>query len=112
MILGKKQDHCQEFIADCVFLEKKSLDSRKNYNSTTTPPATGQQSTLSLMQEFQLVVVLSEFFSRQGPEMSKNAMFLSLFGGSSSAQPFVSRSRVLVRLVSTSVSGSVEPVCC
>lgn len=103
--MGKKQDQCLELIGDCLFLEKKSIDSRKNYNNGGV-----QQSTLTLMQEFQLVVVLSEFFSRQGPEMSKNAMFLSLFGSSSPAQQFISRSRVLVRLVSTAVSGSIEPV--
>lgn len=53
---------------------------------------------------------MSEFFIRPSPEVTKNAMFLSLFGGGSSATPYIARSRVLVRLISTAVSCSISAV--
>lgn len=105
-VVNKKLDHGLELIAEFLFLEKKPLDSRKPYNVT----GNGAQSTLSLIQEFQLVVVMSEFFVRPSSEVTKNAMFLSLFGGGSSATPYVARPRVLVRLISTAVSCSISPV--
>lgn len=101
-MLTKKQDTCMDLISEFVFMEKKSQDSRKQYGGGQT-----NISSLTLIQEFQLVVVLSEFFSRPGPEVSKNAVFLSLFG---SVTPYVARSRVLVKLISTAVSGSIIAV--
>lgn len=61
------------------------------------------------MQEFQLVVILCNYFS-QGtqPESTRNTIFLSLFGGSISQ----SRISVLIKLVSTSISALVAPVLC
>lgn len=98
MILSKKQDLCLELIAELVFLEKH-LGRQQS----------GPVASLSLVQEFQLVVVLCEFFQRPGgTEVTKNAMFLSLFG--SSLGPFVSRSKVLAKLISTAVSGSMLSV--
>lgn len=76
-------------------------DSRKAYGQNNI-------SSLTLIQEFQLVVVLSEFFSsRSSPEVTKNAVFLSLFG---SVTPYVARSRVLIKLISTAISGSIISV--
>lgn len=99
MILSKKQDLCLELIAELVFLEK-----HVGRQSNSGPIAT-----LSLVQEFQLVVVLCEFFERPGgSDVSKNAMFLSLFG--SSVGPYVSRTKVLAKLISTAVSGSMLAV--
>lgn len=98
MILSKKQDLCLELIAELVFLEKH-LGRQQS----------GPVASLSLVQEFQLVVLLCEFFQRPGgSEVTKNAMFLSLFG--CSPGPFVSRSKVLAKLISTAVSGSMLSV--
>lgn len=100
MILGKKQELCLELIAELVFLEK---------HVGRQPAGGAQLASLNLVQEFQLVVVMCEFFARPGgTEVAKNAMFLSLFG--TSAGPFVSRSKVLAKLISTAVSGSIVPV--
>lgn len=101
LITGKKQDQCFELIAEFIFLEKKPQDIRKPYGNQQ--PSNG----LTLIQEFQLVVVLCEFFSRSSSDVTKNAIFLSLFGGS--AMPY-SRSRVLIKLISTAISGSIAPV--
>lgn len=95
VISRKNQDHCLELIAEYVFLEKKV---RKDFSNNIY---------LTLLQEFQLVVVLGEYFSRPGPDATRNAVFLSLFGGSAIT---FSRSRVLVKLISTAVSGSIESV--
>lgn len=84
-------------ISELIFLEKKS----KSYGNHQS------HNGLTLIQEFQLVVVLCEFFSRSASDVTKNAIFLSLFGGS--AMPY-SRSRVLIKLISTAISGSIAPV--
>lgn len=88
-----------DLISEFVFCEKnKDIDNRKPYSGT---------SSLNVIQEFQLVFVLCEFFARPGQQDStRNAVFLSLFGGSIT-QPRIS---VLVKLISTSVSASLAPV--
>lgn len=60
---------------------------------------------LSLIQEFQLVVVLCEFYERPGQEMIRNAVFLSLFEGSNA-----SRLKVLNKLIGTAIASSVAPI--
>jgi hypothetical protein len=57
---------------------------------------------ISLLEEFELVVILCEFFSKPGPDSTRNAVFLSLFG---SITP--TRISILVKLISTSMSCSV-----
>lgn len=91
----KNQDRCLEIIAECIFLEKRS-DPKK-------PTTIG----LNVFQEFQLVLALAEFFSRPGPDVTRNAVFLSLFGVSTLTP---GRSRVLSKFVSTAISDSIAPV--
>lgn len=91
-------DLAMDLISEFVFCEKnKDIDSRKPYTVT---------SSLNVIQEFQLVFVLCEFFARPGQDATRNAVFLSLFGGSIT-QP---RTSVLVKLISTSVSASIAPL--
>lgn len=78
-------------------MEKRDVDTRKGYNQSTN---------MSLVQEFQLVVVLCEFFSRPGPDSTRNVVFLSLFGGTLTP----SRSSILIKVISTAVSGSIAPL--
>lgn len=98
----KNQDHCFELISEYIFLEKKNVDSRKSYNSPSK-----QTANLTVIQEFQLVLVFADFFKKPGPDVTRNAVFLCLFG-SSSLTP--DRSRVLSKFISTSISASLAPV--
>lgn len=91
----KNQDRCCELIVECVFLEKKS-DSKK--------PNVGG---LTVFQEFQLVLVLAQYFSRPGPDVTRNAVFLCLFGHTTLTPV---RSRVLSKFISTAISDSIAPV--
>lgn len=93
----KNQDHCMDIIAEYIFLEKKWSDARKN------SAAMG----LTVFQEFHLVLVFAEFFSRPGRDVTRNTVFLSLFG-SSSLPP--TRARVLSKFVSTAITDSIAPV--
>lgn len=92
----KNQDRCHELIVECVFLEKKS-DSKK-----------ASQGGLTVFQEFQLVLVLAQYFSRPGPDVTRNAVFLCLFGHTTLTPV---RSRVLSKFISTAISDSIAPVC-
>lgn len=92
----KNQDRCHELIVECVFLEKKS-DSKKS-----------NQGGLTVFQEFQLVLVLAQYFSRPGPDVTRNAVFLCLFGHTTLTPV---RSRVLSKFISTAISDSIAPVC-
>lgn len=58
-----------------------------------------------MIQEFQLVVVLCEFYERPGQEMIRNAVFLSLFEGSNAY-----RLKVLNKLIGTAIASSVAPI--
>lgn len=99
-----KQNFAMTLISEFIFLEKfKDTDFRKNANAV--PFLTSQMTSI---QEFQLILVLIEFFSRPGPDATRNAVFLSLFGGNLTPN----RSSVLCKLISTSVSGSVSAVLC
>lgn len=91
----KNQDRCYELIVECVFLEPKS-DSKK-----------GNQVCLTVFQEFQLVLVLAQYFSRPGPDATRNAVFLCLFGHMTLTPV---RSRVLSKFISTAISDSIAPV--
>lgn len=91
----KNQDRCHELIVECVFLEKKS-DTKKS-----------SQGGLTVFQEFQLVLVLAQYFSRPGPDVTRNAMFLCLFGHTTLTPV---RSRVLSKFISTAISDSIAPV--
>lgn len=82
-------------MADAIFLEKRT-DVRKEPNTA-----------LNVFQEFQLVLAFADFFSRPGPDVAKNAVFICLFGD---AQLPPGRSRVLSRLISTAISDSIAPV--
>lgn len=59
---------------------------------------------LSLIQEFQLVVVLCEFYERPGQEMIRNAVFLSLFESNAY------RLKVLNKLIGTAIASSLAPI--
>lgn len=91
----KNQDRCYELIIECIFLEKKS-DSKKS-----------NQVGLTVFQEFQLVLVLAQYFSRPGPDVTRNAVFLCLFGHTTLTPV---RSRVLSKFISTAISDSIAPV--
>lgn len=97
----KNLDHCMEIIGEYIFIEKRHLDSRKAFNMRV------QLCNLSVFQEFQLVLVLAEFFSRPGPDITRNAVFLLLFSGSTLSQ---GRTRVLAKFISTAISDSIAPV--
>lgn len=89
----KNHERCLDIAAEAIFLDKRK----------------GQPNImpLSTFQEFQLVLVFAEFFSRPGPDVVKNAVFLCLFG---EAQLPPGRSRVLSRFVSAAITDSVAPV--
>lgn len=88
-----------EIISEYIFLEKKWSDSRKSNSAIG----------LTVFQEFHLVLVFAEFFSRPGRDVTRNTVFLSLFG-SSSLPPTRARSRVLGKFVSTAITESIAPV--
>lgn len=94
----KNQDRCYELIVECVFLEKKSDKGNQK----------GNQVGLTVFQEFQLVLVLVQYFSRPGPDVTRNDVFLCLFGHTTLTQI---RSRVLSKFISTAISDSIAPVC-
>lgn len=98
----KNQEHCFEIISEYIFLEKRAADARKPYGSGSS-----LKTNLTVIQEFQLVLVFADFFKRPGPDVTRNAVFLCLFG-SSSLTP--GRSRVLSKFISTSISASLAPV--
>lgn len=103
MIIGRgKQNIIMQLISEFVFLERsKDMDVRRGQS----PLAYGNMQ-LNKIQEFQLILVLIEFFSQPGPDSTRNAVFLSLFGTNLTPQ----RSKILCKLISTSVSGSVAPL--
>lgn len=94
----KNQDRCLELIAEYIFLEKKP-ESKKPTTSAT----------LTVFQEFQLVLVFAQYFSRPGPDVTRNAVFLCLFGNTSQSP---ARSRVLSKFISTAISDSIAPILC
>ncbi|KAH8300387.1 hypothetical protein KR018_002384 [Drosophila ironensis] len=95
-----KQNLVMQIISEYIFLERnaKDGDGRK---SQAVPI-----SQLTLFQEFQLIITLIEYFSRPGRDATRNAIFLSLFSSHLTQQ----RSKLLSRLISTAVSGSVAPL--
>lgn len=97
LIATKKQHHALNLISEHIFYDRKS--------GSRNTPKNQQTSGLSLIQEFQLVVVLCEFYERPGQEMIRNAMFLSLFDGLKA-----SRLNVLTKLVGTALATSVAPI--
>ncbi|KAH8406233.1 hypothetical protein KR215_008842 [Drosophila sulfurigaster] len=91
-----KQNLVMQIISEFIFLERsKDGDVRKMGISQ-----------MNIYQEFQLILALIEYFSRPGRDATRNAIFLSLFGSHLTPQ----RSRLLSRLISTAVSGSVAPL--
>lgn len=93
IISRSKQNFAMALISEFVFLE---MDNRKMPGGAC----------MNSFQEFQLILVLIEYFSQPGPDATRNAVFLSLFGSNLTVQ----RSRILSKLISTAVSGSVAPL--
>ncbi|EDW69953.1 integrator complex subunit 15 [Drosophila virilis] len=94
-----KQNLAMQIISEFIFLERtKDGDVRKMQTLGI--------SQMNIYQEFQLILALIEYFSRPGRDATRNAIFLSLFGSHLTPQ----RSRLLSRLISTAVSGSVAPL--
>ncbi|XP_068142104.1 integrator complex subunit 15 [Drosophila tropicalis] len=93
-----KQNLAMQIISEVIFLEQSDGDARKSQGLPT--------SQMNLFQEFQLIIALIEYFSRPGRDATRNAIFLSLFGSHLTPQ----RSKLLSRLISTAVSGSVAPL--
>ncbi|XP_073820513.1 integrator complex subunit 15 [Musca autumnalis] len=102
MIIGRgKQNFIMQLISEFVFLERnKDMDVRRGQS-----PQTYVNMQMNKIQEFQLILVLIEYFSQPGPDSTRNAVFLSLF---TNLTP--QRSKILCKLISTSVSGSVAPL--
>ncbi|EDW18874.1 uncharacterized protein Dmoj_GI13473 [Drosophila mojavensis] len=95
-----KQNLAMQIISEFIFLERaKDGDVRKMQT-------VGGISQMNIYQEFQLILALIDYFSRPGRDDTRNAIFLSLFGSHLTPQ----RSRLLSRLISTAVSGSVAPL--
>lgn len=95
-----------ELISEFVFQERiRDTDLRHKLGNRHSNSPQLLVSQLNLIQEFQLVLALIEFFSRPGADATRNAVFLSLFG--SNLNP--GRSSILSKLISTSISGSVAP---
>ncbi|XP_065354295.1 integrator complex subunit 15 [Calliphora vicina] len=103
IIIGRgKQNFIMQLISEFVFLERsKDIDVRRGQS----PQSYGNMH-MNKIQEFQLILVLIEFFSQPGPDSTRNAVFLSLFGTNLTPQ----RSKILCKLISTAVSGSVAPL--
>ncbi|XP_013102440.2 integrator complex subunit 15 [Stomoxys calcitrans] len=103
IIIGRgKQNFIMQLISEFVFLEKtKEVDVRRGQS-----PQSYSNMQMNKIQEFQLILVLIEFFSQPGPDSTRNAVFLSLFGSNLTPQ----RTKILCKLISTSVSGSVAPL--
>ncbi|CAD6994087.1 uncharacterized protein C7orf26 homolog [Ceratitis capitata] len=99
VVSRSKQNFAIQLISEFVFMErsKDQVDIRKGPLPV---------SPLNSFQEFQLILVLIEYFSQPGPDATRNVVFLSLFGSNLTPQ----RSKILCRLVSTAVSGSVAPL--
>ncbi|XP_038104857.1 uncharacterized protein C7orf26 homolog [Culex quinquefasciatus] len=102
LINRNKHDIAMDLIAEFVFRERKEDHTRSQAQFQKHPA----MPRLSSIEEFQLVLVLCEYFSRPGPDATRNAIFFSLFGGS------ISRTSVLNKLISTAVSGSIAPLLC
>lgn len=99
-----KSNFIMQLISEFVFMEK-DVDSRRNGPSNLSQY--GRTSTyLNQIEEFQVVLALIEYFSQPGPESTRNAVFLSLFGSNLNHQ----RTRILCKLVSASISGAVAPL--
>lgn len=91
-----------QIISEFVFLERsKDVDVRRGQS-----PQSYGNIHLNKIQEFQLILVFIEFFSQPGPDSTRNAVFLSLFGTNLTPQ----RTKILCKLISTAVSGSVAPL--
>uniref|UniRef100_A0A182UMY7 Uncharacterized protein n=2 Tax=Anopheles merus TaxID=30066 RepID=A0A182UMY7_ANOME len=101
IINRNKHDMAMDLIAEFVFRERRDEPARGGQFAKQSA-----QPRLSPIEEFQLVLVLCDFFSRPGPDATRNAVFLSLFGGSNT------RTSVLNKLISTAVSGSIAPLLC
>lgn len=99
IINRNKHDIAMDLIGEFVFRERK--EDQRNQQQYQKQPITPR---LTSIEEFQLVLVLCDFFSRPGPDATRNAVFFCLFGGS------IGRSSVLNKLISTAVSGSIAPV--
>uniref|UniRef100_A0A182PGJ7 Uncharacterized protein n=1 Tax=Anopheles epiroticus TaxID=199890 RepID=A0A182PGJ7_9DIPT len=100
IINRNKHDMAMDLIAEFVFRERRDEPRGAQFSKQSAQPR------LSPIEEFQLVLVLCDFFSRPGPDATRNAVFLSLFGGSNA------RTSVLNKLISTAVSGSIAPLLC
>lgn len=102
IIHRNKHDLAMDLIGEFVFRERRE-DQRGGGQQYQKQPVAPR---LSCIDEFQLVLVLCDFFSRPGPDATRNAVFFSLFGGS------IGRTSVLNKLISTAVSGSIAPLLC
>lgn len=103
IIHRNKHDLAMDLIGEFVFRERRDDQRGSGGQQYQKQPVTPR---LSSIDEFQLVLVLCDFFSRPGPDATRNAVFFSLFGGS------IGRSSVLNKLISTAVSGSIAPLLC
>ncbi|KAI9581303.1 uncharacterized protein C7orf26 isoform X1 [Glossina fuscipes] len=108
MIINRsKPNFIMQLISEFVFLERsKDVDVRRGQSQSSQSPQQYNNMHMNKIQEFQLILVLIEFFSQPGPDATRNAVFLSLFGTNLTPQ----RSKTLSKLISTAVSGSVAPL--
>lgn len=90
---SKQLDVAMDIIAEFVFYETDRRGGRRG-------------SVLSPLQELQLIDVLCDYLSSCANEITKNTVFLSLFGGMEGAR----RLKILSILASMAVSASSTPV--
>ena len=95
IINRNKLDLAMDFISEFVFRERK--DQMMKYTSKSN------------IEEFQLVLVLCDVFAKPSPDVTRNALFLSLFPVNPSPQ----RASILNKLVSTAISAiGLSPILC
>lgn len=95
-----KPNLIMQLTSEFVFMER-SKDSELRHGQSSVSCVN-----MNKMEEFQLILILIEFFSQPGPDSTRNAVFLSLFSANLTPQ----RTRILCKLISTSVSGSVTGI--
>lgn len=106
MVINRgKTNFIMQITSEFVFIEKDTDTRRGGSSSNATHPKRGVGN-LNKIEEFQMILALIDYFSQPGPDSTRNAVFISLFGNNLNPQ----RTKILCKLVSTSISGAVAPI--
>lgn len=98
-----KSNFIMQLISEFVFLEKDT-DSRRS--GSQNAQFKRSSANFNKFEEFQMIMTLIDYFSQQDTDCTRNAIFISLFGPNLNQL----RTKILCKLVSTSISGAVAPV--